>query len=93
MSFGTPKTTVHLNITMINSYFRKHSRAVGVHINLGIHLCVCYTTKVTIEVELWSGLIQHKFLVFIKLFHWNILLHFKENMCQWCIGYKITQIF
>ena len=64
--------------------------ALGVHINLDVHLCIWCTTKVNVKIELQSGLIQHKFLVFIKLFHWNILLHFKENVCQYHTDYKIT---
>ena len=69
-----PYTAVHLNITIVNSYFRKQ--------NSFRCTCVWYTTKENGEIEPKSGLFQHKFLVFIKLFHWNILSHFKDNMCQ-----------
>ena len=63
-------------------HISEHRIALGVDINSGVHLCIWCTTKVNVKIELWSGIIQRKFLVFIKLFPWNILLHFKENMCQ-----------
>ena len=64
MRFGTPYTTVHLNIT-IEIHISENRIALGVHINLGVHLCVWCTTKVNVKIELWSGLIQHKFLLFM----------------------------
>ena len=81
MSFGMPYTAVHLNITIANLYFRKQNSFWCTH-QFGCTLCMWCTTKVNVGIELWSGLIQDKCLVFMKVFHGYILLHFKENVCQ-----------
>ena len=54
MSFGMPYTAVHLDITivMFTFYILENRIALGVLINLGVHLCMWCTTKVNVEIEL-----------------------------------------
>ena len=54
MSFGMPYTAVHLDstIVMFTFYILENRIALGVLINLGVHLCMWCTTKVNVEIEL-----------------------------------------